>query len=390
MRSLPSDVVSIVDLVTLDNLYPPKIVGSYKYIVHEYPADIDLFEHIKACCNVPEATERIAKRVREIVHAVHVRPHTFLADFKAGSDDRYKIDIGDIKTKSVLREYQPHKIREDIRKLYQQGLLNNDEVKEWLAAVKDRATLGDFLHLESLVHEKSTIRWSAKDIQQGFKILTGNKRITLLQALAQKSIVKMDVWTLINGRFTEVTALYYVEVNGVPITKPLGNYMQSILNDVEYYRNPHLGKFMKFAKRLWTLGILTKNKRLLVSLYPLFSSGAAKMYQIMGEIETIRKMLTRYNQQVDVAAVHSNINEWKARLGTIMPDYLPTMTADRCYERIDKILGTVSYDLTLSLLDDLQSILEHRINKVVMRYLKRNRVLKWASRSLHIANASKE
>ena len=42
-KSLSLDTIEAIDIITLDKAYPPNIVVSFKYIVHEYPADIDMF-----------------------------------------------------------------------------------------------------------------------------------------------------------------------------------------------------------------------------------------------------------------------------------------------------------------------------------------------------------
>lgn len=377
MESLPADVVKAIELVTLDPAYPPQIVGSFKYVVHEYPADIDLFEPVRGCCTADDVARKVVNRLQDMVNKLVKLPNTYLADFKAGTDRRYELDIGKL-TGATLSRYSPDRIRSAIRKLHAEGLLSDGEVSEWLKAVLNRPTLQDFLDLKGLVHDKQAVRWTAKEMLKGHKTLPNKVKLTLAEALTQKSIVKIDVWVLINGRFVELTNWYHIELTGnrtEALTQPLGNYSESLMKDIEYYSNPELGKYMKLAKRIWNHAVLRNQRALMVALYPLFSSGAAKMYQIMGEMETIAKLLRKYGNKVDMPTVRMNIEEWKARLGTVMVDTLPTKTAMRCYKKIDAVLKTRSREMAITLIYDLHEMLEYWVDKAVKKYVKRKRIM---------------
>ena len=56
------EVNNILKLITTNsNVYP---VGSYKYKVHKYPGDIDIFETLKSCCLYSEARFAITKKYK--------------------------------------------------------------------------------------------------------------------------------------------------------------------------------------------------------------------------------------------------------------------------------------------------------------------------------------
>ena len=65
-KSLSLDTIEAIDIITLDKAYPPNIVGSFKYIVHEYPADIDMFESYNGCCSLEKVAKDIADKFKEI------------------------------------------------------------------------------------------------------------------------------------------------------------------------------------------------------------------------------------------------------------------------------------------------------------------------------------
>jgi hypothetical protein len=131
---------------------------------------------------------------------------------------------------------------------------------------------------------------------------------------------------------------------------------------------------MKLAKRLWLYAVLKKDKKLMTSLYPLFGSGAAKMYQIMGEIETIQKVLNKVEKPF-MDSIISNIEDWKTRIGTIMSDILPIQVAHTIFSKINEILANHhKIDLILYNLEDIADKLNQFVNRYVKLYFKRNRI----------------
>ena len=83
-----------VKMVTFSEKTNP--VGSYKYRVHAYPSDIDIFEKIEECCDVKTATQNVTKRLKQIARNIKNNKKVYLGDFKAGIDDDLIIDCGEI------------------------------------------------------------------------------------------------------------------------------------------------------------------------------------------------------------------------------------------------------------------------------------------------------
>ena len=115
-KSLSLDTLEAIDIITLDKAYPPNIVGSFKYIVHEYPADIDMFESYKGCCSLEKVSKEIAEKFKEMANRIKSKSDIYLGDFKAGIDHRYYINIGK-NTNNKLHFYNPETIRKSILEL---------------------------------------------------------------------------------------------------------------------------------------------------------------------------------------------------------------------------------------------------------------------------------
>lgn len=380
LNSLSFDTLEAIKLITLDQRYPPNIVGSYKYIIHEYPADIDMFESYESCCNSEEAAKDVESKFKLIAKNIKEKDTVYLGDFKAGYDNRYKLNIGHVESNGYLVNYDPILIRRSIFNLFKKGLLDEVEKNEWLSNVIDHPTMQEYMDLEEQIKSKLIVRWSLDEIITGSKILPLNLQLTLKDALSQKSIVKIDIWIYLNNRYIEMTNWYlllYKETKTGKIQnlsiKP-EKYQSSLIKDLYYYNNPTVNKYMKLAKRLWLYAVMKKNKKIMYNLYPLFSSGASKMYQIIGEIDTIKSIIRKIDKP-NYSTIFNNIEDWKTRLGTVMSDILPIQVAYHIYNRINDIITHKNdIDNLLYGLDELHDKLNQYVNRYVKLYFKRNRI----------------
>ena len=81
--SLSTETRRVIDLITIqDNINP---VGSYKFKIHKYPSDIDLFEKYKTCCDLKTATKDISTQLRKIAHGLKNAPNIYFGDFRITS-----------------------------------------------------------------------------------------------------------------------------------------------------------------------------------------------------------------------------------------------------------------------------------------------------------------
>lgn len=379
LTSLSLDTINAIDLITLDPESPPTIVGSFKYVVHEYPADIDMFETYKSCCSLNKAKKDIADKFKQMAKKIKESQHIYLGDFKAGYDDRYYINIGKVNG-TTIKDYNPEKIKKDIYKLKENNLLNKKEYDDLLEKVVKNPKLKQFYDLESQIKKKYVVRWKLDEMIKGKKMLPLDIEITLEEALTHKSIVKIDIWVYLNQRYIEMTNMYMLTFDDIKhhlhhlSVKP-ATYEVSLMEDLQKYSNRSINKYMKLAKRLWVYVVLKKNTKIMRILYPLFSSSASKMYQITGEIETIVNILEHIQRPL-LSSIKTNIENWKTRLGTVMIDTLPTSVADTIFTTIDSIVKNIhNKEYVITHLEELSETLVIYINKYVKKFLIKNKLL---------------
>jgi hypothetical protein len=377
-KSLTVDTLEAIDLITLDKAYPPNIVGSFKYIVHEYPADIDMFEYYKGCCSVKKASADIADKFKIMAKNIKAKSDIYLGDFKAGIDHRYYVNIGK-QSNNELHYYNTESIRKQIIELRDKNLYTDLEANDLLSKIIEHPTLQEYSELESALQKRYIVRWSLDEMIKGSKELPLKQVLTMAEAITRHGVVKIDIWVYLNKRYIEMTnwfMLTYKDANGKEqnlSVKP-EQYESSIKKDLKHYNDPAVNKYMKLSKRLWLYAVLKNDKKLMFALYPLFSSGAAKMYQILGEIETIGNILAKV-EKPSMPTILENIEDWKTRLGTIMSDVLPITVDHNINKKIDAILANKDKkEVMLVYLSDIEEKLNEYVNRYVKRYFNRKNI----------------
>ena len=377
-QSLSIELSKLIELITLDEKYPPKIVGSFKHIVHEYPADIDLFENYIGD-DYETTISYVVKRFQQIATKIKaMEPAILLGDFKTGYDDQYFIELGTVSADDIPEGYYPDRIRESLRALYDRGLLEKRELKEGLHLVSNRPTYLVHQMLSQFVRRFYVLRWSLDEIISGKKQLRGNRSIRFVDAMKHiDNVIKIDLLCNLNGRYVEMTNWYAINFRGsenpqfISIEPP--DYRTSLSTDIQIYAQPRMGKQMKMAKRLWLLAVHDKNRDLMIRLYPLFSNGAAKIYQILGEMETLEKVIEKHPPEI--SSLYNTLDDWKMRLGTVPETVLPVKEAAHLFEVLTGLLKTKSTRRIRETVEEVRILLDARINNYVRNWLQRRNIV---------------
>ena len=299
-----SDVVRSVNFIRLNDKINIKPVGSYKYRIHSYPSDIDLFEKYEDCCDLKQVSLKIAKKFRQIGNLLLKSNKIFLREFKIGYDMDLFVDYGNInyKTNRVI-DYNFDKMKKYLIKIRDNKYISNNQYNHLNKLLKVKPTLLEFLNIHENIRNLFILRWNINELVRGYKIIR-NKKVTLEECLQHQTITKIDIWAPINNNYTEITNFYYLifKNNNGDITflcKELDNYILSLNNDISQYSSIEFRNSLKLAKKLWIKYNLLNKDKILSKLYPLFKSNAAKLNQIKEEIIVINEMFDHYVNKID-------------------------------------------------------------------------------------------
>jgi hypothetical protein len=90
------------------------------------------------------------------------------------------------------------------------------------------------------------------------------------------------------GRYVEITVLYQIYADGVPITKSLAELDEQHINLLaDTLTQFKKGKLFKIIKRLFSYARLTKNYNLLKFLEPFINSNLSKLASFKSDLETL-------------------------------------------------------------------------------------------------------
>jgi len=181
--------------------------GSATYRIQKYPGDLDVHEVFTGCCDIKSVINKFEKILKNIVKNEESKPEHYVVEVKAGLDQRYDIDVGRLLNGRFY--INDKEIKKKLKYFEQNNLLNEKEIKQIKNVLKkEYPNQNDYDTVYNILRERKILRWTADEILKGYKILPGDKKITLNKALYSKTFAKIDVIALINGKFVEITNFF--------------------------------------------------------------------------------------------------------------------------------------------------------------------------------------
>lgn len=377
-ESLTPDMKEVIKILTLDPKHPPQLVGSFRYKVHEYPSDMDLYEPVQTCCSLDAGVREVVAGLQAMVRRLQKRRFTYLSDFKAGVDDRYAVDIGKYDVlRGKLEGYDQFRVVDAIVNIYQKGLFTKSEAVGLLRMAHARPDAYQHHKLQDALRKWYVVRWTEKELLEGSKMLAQDKKITLAEAVSQGTVVKADLWALVDDRFMEVTNWFMLTAKvreGVKYLseKPDLSYEQSVMQDVMLFKDPRFKKHMKLAKRMWLHAISQKDHYTIQQLYPLFSSPIAKLYQIQSEIEILMGMLDKLPQP-PYRLIQKQVAQFKTRISTVPEAYMSEEKEKAVLGHLDRaILAKKDAGAVVKSLERAFHIVLDIVDHGALRYIQKN------------------
>lgn len=257
--------------------------GSFTLRIQKYPGDVDLHEpfvleeHSTENYRANAAkilAKRLQQKVRQILSASTQAQPQVISEIKAGVDPSYAPLSADATASMTEEELEERR-------------------------------------------NKYVIRWTVDQVLQGYRTVNG-KRVTLDEALQQRGHIKIDVITIINGLFTEVTNFIFFGViidqdlhtinTSVDFTnreQVLVQYQKQLKEEIKklFYSSLFYNPF-KGVKRMFALSRANsadpRYERMMYELTPLVSGDISQLYQIKSSLNTY----LLFKQQLD-AGIYS-------------------------------------------------------------------------------------
>lgn len=384
------DLRRVINLISLDQNNELDPVGSASYVIHKYPGDIDLMETFQSNKELNILRSDLVRQFQNIVKRIintqsHENP-IYMTDFKAGEDNRYDFYIGEIdKYTGKIVDYDPNILIQEFNNLLEQNLLTeseHNEIYQKITLFENPPSLSNYYDILNFIRRFKTIRWSENDIIQGYKILRGNKKLFLYDAIIMGTVVKLDVIAPIEyncvecdskcitglSRYVEVTNWFMLTREDIygkikNLTTAL-HYKDGLISDIFKYSNEIDPEYniLKAAKRTWALGAyLVKSgenielgNMLLKTLSSLMSSYIAILNSTKADLETVI-LIAEKNLNISIEYLGKSLESIALRLF--------------CYDKYD-----LRKDITEKIYNDIHTSIDTSnpiILKDTLKYIKK-------------------
>jgi uncharacterized protein YkvS len=307
-----------------------RLIGSNSLRAVSYGSDYDAESHLKGA-----TPQTIAHRFqREVADAV-ADPNVWITDFKVGYDPRL-VYRGDYSRDSILKYVANPLIPESRRK-----------------AILE--TTGE--DQRELVRDLFILRWTPDEIEAGKKRLIDGTYRSLVDAVQDKTILKIDLITLVGNQFLEISINYYIRfANGETNQEkqPSQKEMKTALeDDIHYYSKRDS---FKALKRLFSLLMLegeSKHKAKIGKLLEFFNGQVGYLNKIKNELTILEMVLTSKFRKPKWEDVVANLQFIKEQISQV---YEIPLT--------DKIFKTINETTPKKVLGDVITLRDYFAGKI--------------------------
>jgi len=358
-----------------DNAVP---FGSFIFKIQKFPGDIDLIETFEDCISIDDVIHKFKKKLIQVIkHIIDLKLH-YMVEFKMGLDHRFIFDIGYLK--DGIYHQNIDNIIENVSSLYDHDLLNDYDLS-FIDQYLYKNDTSSYDMLFNFFRDKYIIRWSDQDILNGYKILIGNKKITIDEALRHKTYVKIDMITLINNRFVEITnffiLVYNDKSNNTQYAINFGEYIdpkflrehieETLPFEIEklFYSDYYFSPF-KGSKRMWSLSRHFHYNNIIQKLSGFISGNISFLYMLKSEVDTLINLLSKLKNP-PMIHIFNQIQEIKSRLTYILEISDKEHQFDDMFNSINQYS---SKDIIIHTLKHIKELFSHYINHFSLKYLK--------------------
>jgi len=195
--------------------------------------------------------------INDSIKLLRIKDYTFIGSY-CDKNIKYPLDI-DLQEISIEN--------------YSSDYLLSVFQKKYISAINnDKMFVIDF---KCGKYKGQPIRWTKDTIKAGFQYIDDVK-INFVDSIRQKEIIKLDLISIIDKKFVELSINYYFQP--IPNKGDLENIFLR-----EFQTKMSRGEFFKALKRLYSYSKLTKNKQLRTNLINFLNSPIGALnYQING------------------------------------------------------------------------------------------------------------
>jgi hypothetical protein len=372
--SYTKDQIRNVKLITLNDNDIVQVFGSFTYRIQKYPGDLDSSEIFYDCCTIEDVLNKFISCLNKLIKRISKEKFHWITEMKIGIDKRYDINIGYM----VNGVYMPNRqlLMVTSGRLFKEGLLSNADylIITKILSNKSSLTADEYDIIHYIFREHKILRWNYEELKKGHKILPGDIKITIKQALRFKSDVKIDMIALVDHKFVEITnyiILAYVDkydnYSIINFKDDLFNenvfdkrYDEQMKEEIEklYYSNMYYSPF-KMVKRIWAFSRFFKYRDDIFNLEHIISSDISLAYSLTSQLEAIIGVI-KVSKIIPEEKIMKQLDDikFKAAYLTLLDDEVIGSIGDR----FNSYLLLKTKDAKIDMLKHVKDYLKDQLN----------------------------
>jgi hypothetical protein len=152
--------------------------------------------------------------------------------------------------------------------------------------LKDYLTPVEFLQAKKALRF-GLLRWTTREVAQGYKELRNKKIITLEEAFKTKGITKIDLIAWITNKYVEVSnIILWTNRSGV-VYAYIPNIKVALSADLLAYSAE--GNYVKVAKRMLALAKKFKDSEIIETLTQILNSPIGNLYTVVADLQVLEE-----------------------------------------------------------------------------------------------------
>jgi len=290
----PKEAVRVLNAMSFSNGKNVLIVGSSALKTTQYAGDFDANEVVQRNDKTDaQALLALVKEFKRIILKLASMPRVYIGDIKSGIREDWKAT-------------SPAKVRA----LYKGRIITSEEARDALKLMRDKSPVGKLKVAQEVKFH--IIRWTPAEILRGKKTIRDGTVMYLEEAFNSPTITKLDVISLVDSRYTELSIIYQFKNHNKVLNPSDEDVEQSLKDSIKLYEAE--GNRFKVIKRKFSLAKLMDSPDL-KKFYDIINSEAGKIYVVYSDVKTLIDLLE--NHSIPRSVVQEAINGFKARLSRV-------------------------------------------------------------------------
>ena len=369
-REFPIDysdeVVDIFKKMSFTDGKNLNIYGSMSFRSILFPLDYDGYEIVE---NNERTKENylnfIVKKFKDNIKKLEETNSTYISKIKCGEIKEWRILDDNIEIKNnKLINYNNIESKKKLENLYNKKLISKNDYYTIDKRLKKDISIKEYFELVDIL-DYHIVRWSPSDILRGYTVLLDCEKYYLKEAI-NSGMTKIDIIKWIDNKFTEFSCIYQFNYNNKPLNKIVYNIDYSLKQDILYYLVNK--KYFKMTKRLYSYSKFKNDEVMMDKLMILFNSNIGILYQIYGNIETL-KLLFNNTEKIPYIRIKNEINEIKDRFYNITKN-----EKTKEYKKIINMFNNLDKTDILNELKNLNDEIIKILNTKTLKYLEKTKL----------------